>query len=196
MSEIICKNVQRIEAIGFDDYKRVERFNFSYLKRERAGIATELAMNDKIMLGSLVDAILTGGHIDMSHSMYRHAKKIAAYIKSKFGALLPHLSKQVTYIGEMHYNGFMLPVKGRLDWELRKRMVIDLKVTSVADIPALIKHMQYEDQQFCYYSLAQTPEAYILAYSTKTGQAKVIPLTVTKFNEFWADKIIRFGKAA
>ena len=196
MQEIICKNIKRIEAIDFEDYKRVERFNFSFLKRERAGIATDLPMTDKIMLGSLVDALLTGGYIDMSHKMYRHAKKIAAYIKSKFGALLPHLNKQVTYIGEMHYNGFILPVKGRLDWELPKRMVIDLKVTSATDIPALIEHMKYKDQQFCYYSLAQVPESYILAYSTVTEMAEVHPLQVTKFNEFWADKIVRFGRAA
>lgn len=196
MTEIICKNINRIESIAFDDYKRVERFNFSYLKRERAGIATDLPMNDKIMLGSLVDAILTGGHVDMGHKMYRHAKKIVAYIKANFGAILPHLSNQVTYTGEMHYNGFMLPVKGRLDWELRKRMVIDLKVTSVTDIDALIEHMKYKDQQFCYYSLAQVPESYILAYSTKLERAIVRQLEVTKYNEFWAEKIIRFGAAA
>lgn len=193
---ITCKNISRILQQPFDAYKQVQRFNFSYLKRERAGITTDLAMTDKIMLGTLVDAILTGGFIDMGHKMYRHAKRIAAYIKANFSAIIPHLSNQVTYTGEMHYNGFVLPVKGRLDWELPKRMVIDLKVTSVADIPALIEHMKYKDQQFCYYSLAQVPESYILAYSTKLERAQVIQLEVTKYNEFWAEKIIRFGTAA
>jgi hypothetical protein len=196
MPEIICKNIRRIEAVEFGDYKLIKRFNFSYLKRERAGIATDLQMNDKIMLGTLVDAILTGGYVDMGHRMYRHAKKIAAYIKTNFGALLPHLSTQVTYIGEMHYRGFVLPVKGRLDWELPKRMVIDLKVTSAADIHGLIDHMRYADQQFCYYTLAQAPESYILAYSTKLEKAMVVPIEVTKYNEFWAEKILRFGSVA
>ncbi len=197
MTDIQVLNIKRLEGVPFAAYKEFgAHFNYSFLKREKAGVTTELALTDKIMLGTLVDAILTESRVDMLHPLFPHARKVASYIKANFGSLLPHLAKQVSYTGEMHYQGFVLPVKGRLDFELPKRMVIDLKVTSEANIRALIDYMGYADQQFGYYSLAQAPESYILAYSTKTKKAEVIKLEVTKFNSFWAEKILRFGSAA
>lgn len=192
---ILCNNIRRYENVDFDAYKGSPGYNYSFLKRERAGIATELTMSDKIMLGTLVDAILTGGAVNMRHAMYPHAKKIAAKLKDTFGSILPFFKKQISYNADFHYKGFVLPVRGRVDFELQPRMIVDLKVTGESNIGGLIDHMKYADQQFAYRLMAQVPECYLLIYSYKTQSSKVISLPATNYSEFWADKIIRFGSA-
>lgn len=193
---ITCHNIQRYTGMDFETYKLLPQYNFSFLKGERAGIAKQIQVTDKIILGSLVDGILTGGKIDMLHKLYPHAKKIAAYLSDKFSNIIPYLNAQVSFTGELHYNGFVLPVKGRPDFELQKSMIIDLKVTHAKDVQGVINYMRYEDQQFVYAKLAQVDQAYLLPYSVPLQKAEIIPVPINNNNEFWIDKIIKFGTAA
>lgn len=193
---ITCHNIQRYTGMDFETYKLLPQYNFSFLKGERAGIAKQIQVTDKIILGSLVDGILTGGKVDMLHKLYPHAKKIAAYLNQKFFTIIPYLNAQVSFTGELHYNGFVLPVKGRPDFELQKSMIIDLKVTHAKDVQGVINYMRYEDQQFVYAKLAQVDQAYLLPYSVPLQKAEIIPVPINNNNEFWIDKIIKFGTAA
>jgi hypothetical protein len=196
MSKITCTNIQRLESLDFENYKLLPQYNFSYLKMQRAGVAQQIKVTDKIILGKLVDDIRTNGNVDMSHKLYPHAKQIAAYLYDNFGNVLDYLTPQVSYTGTMEYNGFTLPVKGRPDFELKKRLIIDLKITHAKNVEGVIKYMRYHDQLYGYGKLAQVPEAYILSYSVPLKQAKIYPvIPITDYNEFWADKIIKFGTA-
>lgn len=191
---ITCKNIIRLPGLDFESYKLLPQYNFSYLKSERAGIAKPVTETPKIILGKLVDDILTDGKPDMLHKLYPHAKKIAAFLDEKFGHVLPFLAKQVSFTGELYYNGFVLPVKGRPDFELLKSLIIDLKVTSARNYQGVIDYMRYNDQQWLYAKLAQAKESYLLPYSIPLQQADFIPVPLPDYNEFWADKIIKFGK--
>lgn len=193
---ITCTNIQRYTGMDFETYKLLPQYNFSYLKQERAGIARQIQVTDKIVLGSLVDAILTGGRVNMLDKMYPHAKKIAAYLLEKFGHIIPHLNAQVSFTGELHYKGFVLPVKGRPDFELIKTLIIDLKVTHAKDVDAVNNFMRYADQQFVYAKLAQVTEAYLLSYSVPMQKAVIKPVVLDNNNPFWIEKIIKFGTAA
>lgn len=194
MSKIICTDIQRFEGLDFESYKLLPQYNFSFLKNQRAGAPQTVKVTDKIELGRLVDDIRTGGRVDMSHKLYPHAKKIAAYLYSKFGAILDRLTPQVSYTGLMHYNGFVLPVKGRPDFELKKHLIIDLKITHAKNVQGVINFMRYHDQQYVYGKLAQVPEAYLLTYSVPLQEAQIPPvIPIGDYNEFWADKIIKFG---
>jgi hypothetical protein len=194
MEKIYCKNIQRLDGLDFESYKILPQLNFSYLKNQRAGVAKQISQTPKIVLGKLVDDILTGGKVDMLNKLYPHAKKIAHFLQDKFGHVLPFLAKQVSFTGELHYNGIALPVKGRPDFELLKSLIIDLKVTHAKDVRGVINYMRYEDQQWVYAKLAQVKEAYILSYSVPLQKADIIPLQINDYNEFWADKILKFGK--
>lgn len=191
---ITCKNIRRLPGLDFEAYKLLPQFNFSYLKTQRAGIAKPIEETPKIVLGRLVDDIQTGGKPDMLHKLYPHAKKISAFLDEKFGHILPHLAKQVSFTGELHYNGFMLPVKGRPDFELSKTLIIDLKVTHARNVDGVIDYMRYVDQQWGYAKLAQAADAYILAYSIPLQDIVFRPLQIGDYNEFWADKILKFGQ--
>jgi len=193
MNTITCTNIQRLIGLDFESYKLLPQYNFSFLKNERAGIAKSITITDKIILGKLVDDILTGGKVDMLNKLYPHAKKIAAYLTEKFGNIMQHLVPQVSYTGVMQYNGFELAVKGRPDFELKKWGIIDLKITHAKDVAGVIKFMRYVDQQFNYAKLAQVQNAYILSYSVPLQKAELHPLVIGDYNEFWADKIIKFG---
>lgn len=193
---ISVHNIQRFDGMDFETYKLLPQYNFSFLKRQRAGVATEVKRTDKIILGSLVDAILTGGEIDMRDKLYPHAKKIAAYLQAHYGSILPHVSAQVSFTGIFSYRGLILPVKGRPDFELKRRLIIDLKVSHAKDAYGTIKFMGYNDQQWGYAKLAGVKEAYILTYSVPLQKAEMITVPLGDDNDFWIDKIIKFGTAA
>lgn len=193
---ITCHNVQRFENMDFESYKLLPQHNFSFLKRQRAGIATEIKRTDKIVLGTLVDSILTGGQIDMLDKLYPAAKEIAAYLKANFGSILPYLAKQVSFTGEFRYNGFVLPVKGRPDFELKKRLIIDLKVSHSKDTEATSKFLGYPDQQYGYAKLAGVSESYILTYIKPLKKAEMKIVALNDQNSFWIDKILMHGKAS
>lgn len=191
---ITVSDIQRFDGLDFANYQALPHYNFSFLKREKFGIAQSVQVTDKMILGTLVDAIRTGGKVDMSHKLYPHAKKIAAFLYAKFPAILDALVPQVSFTGNMLYSGFRLPVKGRPDYLLPKKLIIDLKIMHGRDIPSTISYMRYEDQQFGYAKLAQVSQAYILAYSVPLQDAKFYPLQINDSNPFWIEKIIKFGK--
>jgi hypothetical protein len=131
----------------------------------------------------------------MDTHLYQPAKAIAFKLHQQFGDLLPVFKKQVSYTCLFTANGWSMPFRGRPDFELRKRAIIDLKVTSEKRILPLIDHMQYWDQQFGYALAAECPKRYILIYSRPNKEATLIPKPMPSpaVNEWWAEKIERFG---
>jgi hypothetical protein len=190
---ITAKNIQCFQGLDFESYKLLPQYNFSFLKNEQAGVAKAVKVTDKMILGSLVDAIRTGGKIDMAHKLYPHAKKIAAFLYNKFGSVLDAMQPQPSFTGELHYGQFKLPTKGRPDFLLPKKLIVDLKVMHGRDVRGTINYMRYHDQLFGYAKLAQVDEAYILAYSIPLQTAVFEPVPVGPTNGFWIDKIIKFG---
>src|ERR1700749_3725228 len=130
---ITCHSVQRITSLAFDSYLLLPQYSHSYLKNERLGFSQYKTTTLKMRLGSMVDALLTGGPVNMLDKLYPIARLIAAQLRYELGGLLDKLEKQVSYTGMMRYDAgkaiFELPVKGRPDFELRGELIVDLKVT-------------------------------------------------------------------
>lgn len=192
------RNIKRHLNIPFEDYLKLDGYSYSFLKREVNGVSPEFIGSDKVKLGSLVDAILTqDDRIEYDDPQFNRAMKIAVEIKDKFGSMINQFMPQVSYTAIASYNGFNLPVTGRLDWELHSHAVIDLKVTGAKtdrEFTALITHMGYNHQLFNYCRMANVKSGYLMPYSTTAKKC----LSIVKFeagdtNPFWEEKIIKFG---
>lgn len=194
---IIYTNIIRHDNMPSHDYFKLPGYSHSFLKREQNGVVEAFPASAKMMIGSMVDAILTDPKsVDVASPYFAPAKDIAIILKQTFGDMISRFSPQVSYTGEMTYKGITMPTTGRLDWQLGKHAVIDLKVTSATSLPALIRYMGYDNQLWNYAHMAGVKKAYILAYSSTRHE----PLPITEidissdYNEFWAAAILKFGK--
>lgn len=162
------------------------------------GMVDEIVITDNIRIGKLVDGILMDPTtVDMNDSLYSIARNIAVDIKKSFGSIIPDFKAQVSYTGHVTHAGLTMETKGRLDWELPKHAVIDLKITKMRDIPALIEFMGYNNQTWHYGHLSQVKDAFLMIHSIPLKRNFFIPSDVSMSNnEFWAEKTLMFGKAS
>jgi hypothetical protein len=178
----------------FDEYLKLPGYSFSFLKRERSGFAEDMAPTAKIEVGKLVDAILCEpATVRMDHPLYPIAKAIAFILQQQFGPLLARMRKQTSYTCLFTANGWSMPFRGRPDFELPVRAIVDLKITSEKKILPLIEYMQYWDQQYGYAKAAGVPKRYILIYSRPNKEAILLAQPMTDHNDWWAERIERFG---
>ena len=195
---ISYNNTQRHENIPFEQYLKLGGYSHSFLKSQRNGISPYFKVTDKVRLGSLVDALLTqDDRFDHSDQLAPMAINIARQIKDTFGGMIQLFKPQISYTSELNFNGFNLNVTGRLDWELPKHAVIDLKVTgakSDKEFAAYIDHMGYKNQIWNYAKMGGFKKGYILAYSVPMKRCLTIKsVEIGDRNEFWESKIMEFG---
>lgn len=195
---ITVSNIKVLYDIPFNEYLLIPGYSHSFLKREVNGVAPDLSITDNIRLGSLVDAILTEPEkADMKDPLYEIARAIAAEIKLKFGAAIRVFKKQISITADFAFNGFIMPVKGRLDFLLAGNAVIDLKITQSKDIHGLIEYMGYKNQVWSYCQMASVKVAYLMVYCVPTKKIHLIRIDCsTPSNPFWEEKILKFGKVA
>lgn len=195
---ITYTNIKRYDNLSFEDYLNLDGYSHSFLRHETNGVAHQIEVTEKMKLGSLVDAILTEPHtVNMADPMYNSARNIAFAIKSNYAHILPQFQKQVSYTAEIEYKGFRMLVKGRLDYVIPKVALLDAKVTSAPNFEALITYMGYDNQMWHYARLAEAKSAYLMPYSVPKKTTKIIKIDVSApVNEFWAEKILKFGNVA
>lgn len=191
---INVSNIVRTENIPFDQYLSIEGYSHSFLKHQKYGVAETMEVTANMRTGSLVDGIITEpDKVNMQDSLYKPAREIAMHLMNTYGDMIRVFKKQVSYTAEFEYNGFFMKTKGRLDFELPKKSVIDLKVTWSKDVHALIKYMGYANQLWSYCKMAQVSKAYIMIYSVPLKKIFVIEIDVTGSNPFWENAILDFG---
>lgn len=199
---ITAHNVQRHLNIPAETYFSWPQYSFSFLKRERSGFAEDVPLTERIEVGKLVDAIRTDpGAARMISPLYPEAKRIAFALERQFGDILPALATQVSYTGLLRYDGWEMPVRGRPDYELPGRAIVDLKVTatklqrplSPLTAAPLINHMKYWSQLFGYARLAGATKRYLLIYCRPLKEAILLPNPMTDSDPFWEAAIQRFG---
>jgi len=181
--------------MDFAEYLKLPGMSHSFLKGERYGNAREIVISDKIIIGKIVDAILSDPQgIDMSSIYYKAAKTIAYKIKEKFGKIISNLKTQVSFTTQLFYMDFMLESKARLDFLLEGYAVIDLKVTFSKDLKTLIQYMGYQNQVWHYAKCAGVKKAYIMIYSVPLDKTVLYEIKVDDpHNHFWETKIVKFG---
>lgn len=187
------------ENLPSEEYFKLPGFSHSFVKYQQNGIVPYKELTDKMRLGSMVDHILTEPNlIDWHDPFFQRARKIAIELQENYKSVVGSFKSQQSYSGTMFYQGFELNVCGRLDWELPRYAVVDLKCTSAKtdkEFRALIGHMGYKNQLFNYAGLAQVPKAYILPYSITANRClSIVEVTVGGNNIFWQDAILKFGR--
>lgn len=196
MSKIQYTNIQRHSHLTTQEYFALPHKSYSWLKHEYAGATPYFPTSQKMKIGTLVDGLLTDQFsIEKFDNDFLVAKEIAIEIKKTFGELIKHFMPQVCYTAKMQYENLEMETKGKLDWELEKHAVIDLKFTAEKSISGVIKHFGYDNQLWHYAQLAQVKKAYIIAYSS--ALKKCLPITeinVTGENEFFKQAILKHGK--
>ncbi len=196
---ITYSNVIRHENIPFEKYLKLGGFSHSFLKGQKNGISPYFNVTDKVRMGSLVDALLTqDDRFDFSDPLAKDAMRIASQIKDTFGGMIANFKNQISYTATAQYGAFSLDVTGRLDWELPRFAVIDLKVTGAKndrEFSAYIDHMGYKNQLWHYAKMAGLTKAYIMPYSTTSKRClNIVPIEVGDYNSFWEDAVLTFGK--
>ncbi len=191
-------NIQRHENLPFEQYLKLGGYSHSFLKGQKNGISPYFNVTDKVRLGSLVDALLTqDDRFDFADPLAQKAITIARNIKDQFGGMIELFKPQASYTATATLGAFSLAVTGRLDWELPKQAVIDLKVTGAKtdkEFAAYIEHMGYKNQLWHYANLAGVKRAYILAFSIPANKClSIVSCPVGDRNEFWEDNIVKFG---
>ena len=208
MANILYKETERFENLPFDEYLNLDCYSHSSLKNMKNGLQKDFVDSDKIAVGRMCDAILTGGDVDITSKYYDVSKKICFDIKGMFGAQIKSFKNQVSYLSKIEdaETSLSLMVSGRLDWELGKLAVIDLKINnscrSIADCFALIDYMGYDNQVYHYarnmqsfYETKQLPKRYIAIYSTKIKDLFLAELkSEQKPENWWKNKVLEYGK--
>lgn len=190
-------NIKKHINLGWEDYCSLPGYSHSFLKNEQCGLRKQVELTDNMRLGSLVDAIITGGEVDMASHLYPAARDIASKITGVFGDLIARFEKQVSYTAEIEYKGFRMPVMGRLDFLLPGMATIDLKITKSKSIEPLITLFGYDNQLWHYAKMARTPRGYLMVYSVPLKRTFIFARPIdTSVNEFWAEKILKFGTYA
>lgn len=193
---ITYSNIVRHDNMPAQDYFKLSGYSHSFLKREKSGVIEKFEPSQKMLVGSLVDQILTDpNNVSAADPLYPKARTIAICIKSTFGYLIKRFKPQVSFTADVNYNGLTMPTTGRLDWLLERHAVIDLKFTSAKKIEPIVEHFGYRNQIWNYAKMAQVNKGYIIAYSDAIGDClPVFPVDVTAdYNDFWAKSVMKFG---
>jgi len=191
-------NTKRYENLPFEQYLKLGGYSHSFLKSQKNGITPYFKVTDKVRLGSLVDALLTqDDRFDFSDPLAQDAIKIARNIKDMFGGMIQLFKPQISYTSTLELMGLSLNVTGRLDWELPKHAVIDLKVTgakSDKEFASYIEHMGYKNQLWNYAKMAGLKKAYIIPYSVPNKKClNIVTIPLNERNEFWENAVFNFG---
>ena len=187
-------NIKRHDNLPWEEYLLLPGYSNSFLKSERNGLSSYMEETDKMRLGKLVDAIITGGSVNMSSEMYPIARDIASKITGTFGTMITRFDKQVAFSATANYGGFSMPVRGLLDFLLPKTAVIDLKVIHGKSIEPTVSHFGYDNQLWHYGKLAGVTKGYLMVYSVPLKKTTLINMDISnQRNEFFEDKILKFG---
>jgi len=188
------KNIQRYDNLDFDKYLSYKGYGHSSIKtlKKSGGVIEDFTPSEIMRVGSMVDSILTEPERVKINRYYEIASPIAKFISRECPYLM-QCEKQVSYTAQMGFKGFVLPTKGRLDYQLGKHMVIDLKITKSSKVRDVIKFMGYENQLWHYKRLAGAQETLILIYSVPKKTCELIYIDTSGPSFFWEDAIMNFG---
>lgn len=179
---ITAENVQIFEAKDFSTYQKLPGRSYSSFKSFTGDVTY------KMKLGTALDTYLTdpANYDGFEYDIIRPA---AAMVREKMGPIWKHMQRQLSITADFKYKGFVMPYRGRPDFAIPGKIVIDLKF--VEDFAA-VDHFGYNHQLSGYCIATGAPAAYIIEMSRKKKAARFIPVPVV--HSFWVEKILMFGK--
>lgn len=178
------KNLQLFSNVDFEKYRQLPGFSYSSFK----SFPADFSPTYKMKLGTAVDQYLTEPE-KYNGFEYDFVRKAAQQIKERIGPLWKHLQKQVSIAADFEHEGYTMPYKGRPDFCIPRKLVIDLKVV---DDRAAIEHFGYHNQLSGYALAINAPVALILELSRKRKTATFVPVRITP--DFWITKTLLHGR--
>lgn len=185
------------EPMAFDEYMRMKGYSHSYLKYNQGGSVPQIEVTLKMQLGSIVDAILTGGKsFPPTTEMYQEAKAIAYYMGNNM-PYLGRLRKQIPCTAIAEYAGLQLSMKTLPDFLLPRIATVEMKVSDIhsKQAEAMIQHMGYDNQCFIERSLANVPKSYLLVYCRKSKDVYFRERACENAADWLCEQILKFGVA-
>ena len=170
------------EKLPFEDYRQLSGMSFSGTKT-----FTPIVPTFKMKLGTALDQYLTEPE-KYDGFEYDMIRKAAPLVRQKMGGLWNKLEKQLSYTCTMKYKDFELLHKGRPDFCIPGKIVIDLKYV---EDKAAIERFDYPSQLSGYSLSLNCPMAFILEMSRKRNEAKLIACRIS--SEFWERQILLRG---
>jgi len=177
-------DIIRHEGLNFEQYLRLQGYSFSSFK------GAEIKPTFNMLIGTLVHRYLLEP-ASYNHEHSEIVKPIAMAVKSFLGSSLQLAKKEVSYTAKFHYEGFVLPYRGRVDMEITNELVIDLKIINGLSINETIEFFGYKNQQSGYCFASNCPKALLVAYSRRTKKTETKLITPTP--EWWQSKILTYG---
>lgn len=180
-------NVITYDGMTQADYFALPGMSYSGIKNEGVKIET----TEKMRLGLAVDSYLFEPS-EYDGYMFHVVRPLAHRVKSYVGdTLLKQAKRQLVVTCLMHYNGFVMPYKGRID--LFPTYVIDLKVSKLNLLKA-IQHFGYDRQLSGYAMPMRCQKSLIISIHPDTKIISSLPIPTQP--EWWRDQVLKYGVAA
>lgn len=179
---ITASNVRIFEGKDFSTYQQLPGRSYSSFK-SFTGDQTY-----KMKLGTALDTYLTdpANYDGFEYELIRPA---AAMVRERIGPIWNHLQKQLSVTADFNYGGFTMPYRGRPDFAIPGKIVIDLKFVEDS---AAVDHFGYIYQQSGYCIAMGANTAFILEMSRKKKAARFIPVKIV--HDFWIEKVLQYGE--
>jgi hypothetical protein len=178
---MLVRNVKYYSDLEFADYLAMPGVSYSSIK------GFDGPANVGMSLGTNVHQYI----LEPAHYPWENVaivKPIAAALRQFLDDALIHLQKEIAFTADFHYNGLIMPYKGRADLLKVGKIVVDLKVLSGALAPAIAR-FGYDKQLSGYCLATSSPMGLILAYNRVR---KVVEHAIIKpSEEYWNYQIVQ-----
>lgn len=171
--------------INFQEYLALAGYSYSGIKNEGATFEPTA----KMQLGTDVHNYLLTPQ-EYHHENIKIVRPLAVALKQALGALLKFVKPEQAFTADFTSQGFTMPYKGRVDWLVPERIVVDIKVTEL-NIAKAIEYFGY-DKQLSGYSIGTNSKLAIIA----SIHPKTLKTTITKVpisSDWWAYQVIQKG---
>lgn len=175
MTSSQCRLYDNVE---WDQYTTIKAYSFSSLRSPDVIIKPTA----KMLLGTRVDnymfepARYDGGD-------YKLVKTCAMVLNKTLGKI--RYRSQLTATANFMHNGYVMPVRGRLDMFV-PGLVVDLKVSEMDPYKA-IEHFRYDWQLTGYCYMTQVNRALLISINPKTFKETIVPIKLT--TDWWEQQI-------
>jgi len=194
---ITFTNHKVLPEMEFGQYLSSPGYSNSFFKYNINGVMPTIDETPKMRLGSMVDAIITGGKsFPPNSASFQQAKRIAMYMLDKMPYLY-QLKKQVGVTATAEYSGFTIHVKSLVDFVLPRIATVEMKVCGIKskDAEKHIEYMGYDNQCYIERSCANVPKSYLLIYCAKSDDIFFSDRKTPTAPDWMAEQILKFGTA-
>jgi len=179
-------NQKLIQTCHFDDYIKLPGYSYSGIRSQGAVFEAPTA---KMNLGTKVHKYLLEPR-EYEYDDIEIVKPLAQAIAAKVGVLMKYALTEVVITADFCHEGFVMPYKGRIDFLIPNRLIIDFKVSEMP-IQKSVPYFGYDNQQSGYALGAKVPLALILSINPKTKFISIFNVQISP--KWWEYQILQKG---